>query len=53
MLLSKYGINLIVNQINYGLNREENFTTNLCKNGYSTHNEGGKSDIFHVIEKMV
>ena len=36
-------MNLIVNQINYGLVMEENFTINLCKDGilmYCTHNEG-------------
>ena len=27
------GNELIVNQINYGLIKEENFTINLCKNG--------------------
>ena len=37
-------MNLIVNQINYRLIKEHNFTINLCKNGYyilmySTHNE--------------
>ena len=39
-------MNLIVNQINYGLIKKENFTRKLCKNGqtiiflmYSTHNE--------------
>ena len=29
----KIEINLIVNQINYGLIKEENLTINLCKNG--------------------
>ena len=41
-------MNIIVNQINYGLTKEENFAINLSKNGqtindilmYSTHNEG-------------
>ena len=41
-------MNLTVNPINYGLIKEENFRTNLCKNilddnnilMYSTHNEG-------------
>ena len=35
MLLSKSNrlLNLIVNQINYGLIKEENFITNLWKNG--------------------
>ena len=37
-------MNLIVNQINYGLIKEENFTINVCKNNdiliYSTHDEG-------------
>ena len=27
-------MNLIVNQIDYGLIKEEDFTENLCKNGY-------------------
>ena len=39
-------VNLIVNQINNGLMKEENVIINLCKNGnndilmYSIHNEG-------------
>ena len=34
-------MNPIVNQIIYGLIKEGNFIRNLCKNGwYSTHNEG-------------
>ena len=41
-------MNLIVNQINYGLIKDENFTINLCKFiilyynilMYLTHNEG-------------
>ena len=41
-------MNLTVNPINYGLIKEENFRTNLCKNildynnilMYLTHNEG-------------
>ena len=31
MLLTKWDINLIVNQINYGLIKEAKFTINLCK----------------------
>ena len=31
MLLTKWDINLIVNQINYGLIKEVKFTINLCK----------------------
>ena len=41
-------VNIIVNQINYELIKEENFTINLCKNVWTTmillmsftHNEG-------------
>ena len=33
-------MNLIINQIYYVLIKEENFTINLIKNGYLTHNEG-------------
>ena len=33
MLLLKYKMNLTVNQINFGLLKEENFTITLCKNG--------------------
>ena len=36
-------MNLIANQIGYGLIKEKNFTVNLCKNGqtitYFTHDE--------------
>ena len=36
-------MDLIVNQINYGLIKEDNFTINLCKSDilmYSAHNVG-------------
>ena len=32
MLLLKHKMNLIANQMNYGLIKEENFKMNLCKN---------------------
>ena len=33
MLLSKLQMNLIINQMKYGLIKEENFTINLDKDG--------------------
>ena len=52
-------MNLVVNQINYGLIKEENFIINLCKNGdiiytlmYSTHNEGRTEIAERFIKKL-
>ena len=51
----KQQMNLILNQINYWLIKEESFTIKLCQNGqngYSAHNEG-KSEIAERFIKII